>query len=203
MKYLFLLLFLFASCHSEQGARGEFFSGMFARHDGGAVLTDCATGVTVPVSDESAYPSLEAKYLRTASDPGEAVYVELQGRIGSRPRPEGEGTESVVIVDSLVTLDRTRRCGSQRLLAGVYEARTNTGRRLLRLKPDYTFSETQFTESGEETSAGRWWRSAELELVLEETSPGTSEQSFQLIPPQEALTRNSGGGPLVYKKVYL
>ena len=103
----------------------------------------------------------------------------------------------------LVTLDRTRRCDPQRLLAGVYEARTNTGRRLLRLKPDYTFSETQFTESGEETSAGRWWRSAELELVLEETSPGTSEQSFQLIPPQEALTRNSGGGPLVYKKVYL
>ena len=205
MKHLCLLLLLIAatSCRSEKNSRGEFFSGMFTCYANQATFTDCATGMTVPVCSEGAYSSLEQRYFRTISDPTEAVYVELRGRMNQQPRREGDGMESVMTIDSLITLDRTIQCNPQYLLVGVYEAQTDQGRRLLRLKPNYEFTETKFTANGEESSSGRWWRSAELELVLEERSPGMSEQSFQLIPPQETLSRNSGEGPLVYKKVYL
>ena len=207
MKYLCILLLLFASCRSEKNSNKEFFSGMFVCHADKASLTDCATGMTVPISDENAYPSLEKRYFLTMPDPQEAVYVEFRGRMERQPKEDGSGLEDIIVVDSLITLDPTQRCDYQTLLVGVYEAKTNNGRCLLRLKPNYEFTETRFVTGQEnmqeQTSSGRWWRSAELELILEETSPDTAEQSFQMIPSRETLTRNSGGGPMVYKKVYL
>lgn len=191
------------SCRSEKDSLGEFFSGMFICDAHQATFTDCATGMAVSVCSEGVYSSLEQRYFRTIPDPSEAIYIELRGHMNQQPREDGNGLENMLVVDSLITLDRTVQCNPQYLLVGVYEAQTVQGKRLLRLKPNYEFTETRFTEKGAEDFSGRWWRSAELEVILEERSPGTSEQSFQLIPSQETLTRNSGEGPLVYKKVYL
>jgi copper homeostasis protein (lipoprotein) len=66
-------------------------TGMFTYMADAASITLCADGGRLPVAMEAGYKALEAAYLKTRQQPGEAVLVSLDGRITPRPswRPTG------------------------------------------------------------------------------------------------------------------
>ena len=181
-----------------------FFAGQFVYFADAANVTDCATGVRLPVAMKDAYIHAERAYTAMSPAMGEGIYVEFFGHISDEPRMEGNGTERAFVIDSLIGFDRNKACRAQWLLAGVYESTDGGIKRVLRLRPDYSFSETIFeSEENVKREAGRWYRNAELELVLEISDPKTKSATFEVIPAKESLSRSNDKTPLVYKKVYL
>lgn len=210
MKRSILIFLLFVSAcggGTRKNAIDQppFFTGRFVYFADAAVITDCATGVRLPVSMTGSFIRAQEAYAALEPAMGEAIFVEFRGRIVEQPAMEGERMERAFAIDSLIGFDRNRDCDPEWMVAGVYDSNTD-GRRMLRLRPDYTFTETLFDiESGRSLGewSGRWWRNAELELVLETETPQPAVSTFEIIPAQESLTRNDGNKPLVFKKVYL
>lgn len=184
----------------------KFFGGEFIYFADAATFVDCVTGARLPVSNAGAYLETERRYSSLGVAPAEAVYVEFIGHLAQEPKMEGEGTNRVVVIDSLLGFDRTVGCDPDGIIAGVYETVSRDGKRILRLKPDYSYTESMFyTSEASQECTGSWFRSARMEVVLMQQTPHSEDSvfMFEVVPPQKALTRNSGGEPLVYTKVYL
>lgn len=185
--------------------RPPFFTGRFVYFADAAVITDCATAVRLPVSMSGSFIAAQQAYSELQPEMGEAIFVEFFGRIVDQPAMEGDGMERAFVIDSLIGFDRNRDCDPEWIVSGLYDSHDD-GRRILRLSPDYTFTETLFDlDSGKSLAewTGYWRRTAELELVLETRLPEPALAKFQIIPAQESLSRNDGNKPLVFKKVYL
>ena len=133
--------------------------------------------------------------------PKQPLFVEFRGVIGR----DTVTNLDVIEVDSLIGFNVENRCTESDLLVGVYETTSEGGvRTILRLKSNYTYTHNTFNADGTEVkSSGVWFKSAKLELVLEEDSTAKTRRSFELIPAQNSLVENGGDTPLVYKKVYL
>ena len=209
-KLMFIPLMLFAACagggNTEKTTpETPFFSGWFVYFADAALMTDCATGVRLPVAKEGAFMAVEEAYLALNPEMAEPIFVEFFGRVGERPRMEGEGTEQAFVVDSLIGFDRTRNCAPEQLLAGVYQSDGEV-RRELRLQPDYTFAETLFGAEPDLPAlmqTGFWWRTATLELVLRADDADSTLRSFRVDPAAESLVQQNVENPLTFRKTYL
>lgn len=205
MKFLVIgiMAVLSAACRPETERRMDYFSGRLGFLADELVFEDCATGRRYPLGREGAYAAAE-KTFREKSGTAGNVFFRFYGRLQRLPESEGGDSVTVAVVDEPIRSDGgSEHCGTF-MLPGVYESRNGAERSILRLRNDYTFQKTQFTEGGEHTENGRWGRSAESELVLEtfrEEGPLCSR--FDIFPRQESLAANGDDGPLVYVKVYL
>jgi copper homeostasis protein (lipoprotein) len=84
--------------------------GMFSYMADAASFTDCLMEKRFPVAMAGDYRMLERAYLDVDREPGEAVFVSIEGHLVRRPRMEGAGTEENVLVDRFVAISPGGRC---------------------------------------------------------------------------------------------
>ena len=75
-------------------------------------FTECRTRQSWPVAHEGANAALEAAYSRTRRARGEPLLVELVGRVASRPKVEGSGTQRTLVVEKFDAVRRGESCDS-------------------------------------------------------------------------------------------
>lgn len=87
-------------------------SGMFVYLADAARLTLCADGRSLPVAMEGDFRALENAYRAARPQAGQALYIEIQGRIVQRPSAEwGRPAEATVLVDRFATIRPRESCG--------------------------------------------------------------------------------------------
>jgi len=59
---------------------------------------------------EGANRELESTYAKVRPSPGAATFVEVEGRLAARPRMEGGGTQTTLVVDKVVRWLPKERC---------------------------------------------------------------------------------------------
>ena len=75
-----------------------------------ATFLECSTGQRFPVAMEGANRELESTYAKVRPSPGAATLVEVEGRLAARPRMEGSGTQTTLVVDKVVRWLPKERC---------------------------------------------------------------------------------------------
>jgi copper homeostasis protein (lipoprotein) len=85
-------------------------SGMYSYLADAAVFTECLTGARYPVAMEADYVALERAYTQAPHEPGAAVRVTLEGRLAQRPRMEGTGTQTTLVVDRFIGIRPGETC---------------------------------------------------------------------------------------------
>jgi len=75
-----------------------------------ATFLECSTGQRFPVAMEAANRELESAYAKMRPSPGAATLVEVEGRLAPRPRMEGGGTQTTLVVDKVVRWLPKERC---------------------------------------------------------------------------------------------
>jgi uncharacterized lipoprotein NlpE involved in copper resistance len=75
-----------------------------------ATFLECSTGQRFPVAMEGANRELESTYAKVRPSPGAATLVEVEGRLAARPRMEGAGTQTTLVVDKVVRWLPKERC---------------------------------------------------------------------------------------------
>lgn len=73
--------------------------GLFSYLADAASLTECRTGMRVPVAQAGDYLALERAYLAARRIPGEPLLVTFDGRLISRPVGEGETLKDATVVE--------------------------------------------------------------------------------------------------------
>jgi copper homeostasis protein (lipoprotein) len=94
-------------------------TGMFRYMADAALFTECLTEASFPVAQENDYLALERAYLAQRQTAGEPLFATLTGHMGQRPKMDGDGLESVLIVDRFDTIQRHTTCPSRNALAGL------------------------------------------------------------------------------------
>ena len=89
---------------------GVPLTGLFRYMADAAWFTECFTGTSFPVAQEKDYLALERAYLAARREPGAPRYVTLAGHLAERPAMEGEGLETVLVVDRLDTISDRPDC---------------------------------------------------------------------------------------------
>ena len=89
--------------------RGSFRGAYAAIADTGRFI-ECASGKHWSVSDESSNGALQSAYRSAAAKPGQPVLVNLQGRLSTRPRADGSGTETTLVVESVGAVTASGAC---------------------------------------------------------------------------------------------
>jgi copper homeostasis protein (lipoprotein) len=92
-------------------------TGMFRYMADAALFTECLTETSFPVAQENDYLALERAYLEHRQTAGEPLLTTLTGHLGQRPKMEGEGMESVIVVDRFDTIQRHATCPMRNGLA--------------------------------------------------------------------------------------
>jgi len=116
-------------------------TGMFRYMADAALFTECLTETPFPVAPENDYLALERAYLVHRQTPGEPLHVALAGHLGQRPPMEGDGMETVLVVDRFETIGTRPACPARPALAGL----ENTYWKLTELYGNTI----QFTSSGQ------------------------------------------------------
>jgi copper homeostasis protein (lipoprotein) len=92
-------------------------TGMFRYMADAALFTECLTEASFPVAQEKDYLALERAYLEHRQTAGEPLLATLTGHLGQRPKMEGQGMESVIVVDRFDTIQRHATCPMRNALA--------------------------------------------------------------------------------------
>lgn len=74
---------------------------------------ECRTRWRLPVAQEADNVALERAYLAARRQPGEALLVNLEGRIASRPKMEGEGVELALVPIRFIGVWPGETCGAR------------------------------------------------------------------------------------------
>lgn len=195
---------VFGSCSKTTPPTKEYYEGEFVYFADAASITDCATGMRIPICNDGDYLKAERKYTSFETH-GEPVFINFYGRRVLRQSMEGDKMQVMMAIDSLIGFDQTVMCNPEAMLVGIYEGKTPDNKYLVRLKPDYTYTQSIFTldSDGEQISSGRWYLCASAELVLIQQTPTAESSTFEVVRAQNALVKNSGGKPLVLTKVYI
>ena len=75
-----------------------------------ATFLECSTGQRFPVAMEGASRDLESSYAKVRPSAGAATLVEIEGQLTPRPRAEGGGLQTTLVVDRLVRWLPKERC---------------------------------------------------------------------------------------------
>lgn len=181
----------------------QYYAGEFVYFADAASIVDCATGVRTPVSNDGEYLEAERQYSSLGAH-GQPVLVEFFGHRTIQKSMEGDRNETALVIDTLIGFDHGALCNPTAMVVGIYEGTTPKGKYLLRLKSDYTYTQSIFVKNdGEVISSGVWYLCSQAEMVLRQELPVAEASTFEIVPAQEALVKNSGGKPLVLVKVYL
>jgi len=92
-------------------------TGMFRYMADAALFTECQTEAAFPVAQENDYLALERAYLAHRQTPGEPLFATLTGRVGQRTKMEGDGLESVIVVDRFEAIQPHAVCPARHALA--------------------------------------------------------------------------------------
>lgn len=84
--------------------------GMYRARPGGAEFVECGDSRSVAIAPSGDDARLATAYRRTQPQPGQAMLVEVDGRIGIGPRPGGSGLGRVLTVDRFLGIHPGRRC---------------------------------------------------------------------------------------------
>lgn len=95
-------------------------TGLFRYMADAAQFTECLTGTSFPVAQENDYLAVERAYLETRRKAGEPLFITLQGHLGQRPKMEGDGMETVVVVDRFGSIRPGGSCPEYTALAELY-----------------------------------------------------------------------------------
>jgi copper homeostasis protein (lipoprotein) len=85
--------------------------GMYSYMDDAGLFQECRTGWPLPVAQVGDNAALEAAYIKTHREPRETLLVSLKGTIAIRPKIEGEGTQSTLIVEHFDQIWLGETCG--------------------------------------------------------------------------------------------
>ncbi len=94
-----------------------------------ARFTECLTGRSYPVAQESDYAAMERAYLESAPTPGAPLYVTLEGTLAHRPPMEGAGLQPTLVVTRFIHAWPGQACERARADASL----TNTYWRIVEL----------------------------------------------------------------------
>lgn len=184
----------------------EFYSGRFIPDaNGRPSFVDCATRVTMDIDINKGYEILRRQYNDLEGPNENEVFIEFTGKT----KRQAGTTIPEVSVDSVLKIQKDGNCVSDFILPGIYQPETTNKdteetHGVLRLKPDYTYVYTSFGDNKSETTkTGTWHRSSLSILVLRGDTTNGETETFQIIPVRESISRNSGGKPQTFKKVYL
>ena len=86
--------------------------GMYSYMADASSFLDCATRERWPVAMEGDNIALERAYRQAKSAPGAPLLVTVQGRLESRPKMDGRGKETNLIVDRFIRTWPRETCGS-------------------------------------------------------------------------------------------
>jgi copper homeostasis protein (lipoprotein) len=87
-------------------------TGMFTYMADAATITLCEDGRRLPVAMEAYYKALERAYVKAHPQPGQAVLVNLEGVIASRPSmEESQPPRPTLIVERFVNIFPREACG--------------------------------------------------------------------------------------------
>lgn len=84
--------------------------GMYSYMADAASFVDCATGARWPVATEGDNATLEQAYLDARAAPGAPLLVTVEGRLESRPKMDGPGTETALIVERFIGVPPSKDC---------------------------------------------------------------------------------------------
>lgn len=84
--------------------------GMFLYFADAARFTECVSGRNWPVAMEGDFVALQRAYLGARQAPQTPVMARIEARIAERPRMEGEGTQTTVVVDRFVSVHPGEAC---------------------------------------------------------------------------------------------
>lgn len=90
--------------------RGTEMAGMFTYMADAALFEDCRNKKVYPVSMEGAYRELESAYSNSGIKGGDALMVQVEGRLLERPAMEGNMNEVKLIVDSFTAILPEQSC---------------------------------------------------------------------------------------------
>lgn len=76
------------------------------------IFVDCATREQWPVAMEGDNATLERAYAKAEVAPGAPLLITVEGRVESRPRIEGQGEETTLVVERFVRTWPNQTCGS-------------------------------------------------------------------------------------------
>ncbi len=90
--------------------QGEL-SGLYRYLADAGRFVECVTGLSLPVAQEAANAQLEAAYSRaTRKTPGQPLFVKLDGALSPRPKMEGDGQETALVVQRVLKLGPGDSC---------------------------------------------------------------------------------------------
>ena len=92
-------------------------TGMFRYMADAPLFTDCMTDMVFPVAQENDYLALERAYLENQKTPGEPLFVRLAAHLGRRAAMEGDGMETVLVVDRFQAIGTRSACPPRQPLA--------------------------------------------------------------------------------------
>jgi heat shock protein HslJ len=84
-----------------------------------ASITECHSGVQLPVAGDSAFLELERVYAASGVAGGEPLLVRVTARIEQRPAMEGDDQVETVVVDSVAAAEVDVPCGTIALRAAL------------------------------------------------------------------------------------
>lgn len=76
-----------------------------------ARFTDCRTGRSYPIAMEADYVKMERAYLEAVGEPGGPLCVTFEGFIVPRPKTEGDGLETTVVIERFINVWPEEKCG--------------------------------------------------------------------------------------------
>ena len=208
-----LLSYGCGTAKKASGFGGEYYEGKVSVDIATGVVefTDCSTLQRMRVADGSEFMRrLSQELSNITEDPGPAD-ITFVGRLIRPDKSANRQTEAIqykIAVDSVIYLTDARQAACRDyIIAGMYESGEpgQDGRKVLRLKPDYTFQLTSYGAGRQDgqTYDGEWRRTAKLELELLYTDSKQKAESFEILPGRESLAGGNNGQPQEFRKVYL
>ena len=76
------------------------------------MLTECSTAEPLPIFPGAAFPEVERAYLGAAVAPETPVFAEVDARFEERAPEPGVPPREGIVVDSVVSVDPNRSCGT-------------------------------------------------------------------------------------------
>lgn len=152
------------------GAKNFYFSGDYVYYADAAVLTDCATGQTLPIAQTGDNLNAERRYTSLPGPKMLPCYATFEGYL--RPKTEGaEGHPMELVITRFGTFDTTRHCTPKQRLSGRYIdklADTTSKQATLELRDDYTYrmNTHNIPANSYGITEGRWGRLSESVVVF-------------------------------------
>lgn len=146
-----------------------FFSGDYVYYADAAVLTDCATGVTLPIAQTGDHLNAERRYTALPGPEMLPCYATLEGYL--RPGTKAGGQPVELVITRFGAFDTTRHCMPKERLSGRYIdklADTTSQQATLELRDDYTYKLTTHNIPADSygITEGRWGRLSESVIVF-------------------------------------